>query len=293
MHCMRRVLRFLLALCIALAISPASSATMEYRYWDWGKTKKRDDYQVLVLQLALDKTKAEYGPYRIVRVLESFSTLRLRREVSEGVRVNIHAAPWRVQNPDNPHDRAIPINTSIMGGLLGYRKLLIRRADLEKFSHIQSAGELKKLVAGQGRAWVDVAVYRHNGYTVDDRANLPNLLPMLLNQRFDYLPMSVVEIDSVLAQNAEFAGELAVAPGILIQYPLPLMFYVSAKAPLLAERVARGLAMAKKDGSLDELLHRYFRKEFHALQTDTTREFVLVNPYIPEALVGPQTLFQR
>lgn len=288
--------RLLLALGILFALSPAASAAstaMEYRYWDWGKTKKRDDYQVLVLQLALDKTREEYGPYRIVRVVESFSTLRLRRVVSEGSHINIHAAPWRVQDPNNQHDRAIAINTPIMGGLLGYRKLLIRRADLEKFRQIQSAGQLKKLVAGQGRAWVDVPVYRHNGYAVDDSANLPNLVSMLLNRRFDYLPMSVIEVDSVLAQHAALARDLAVAPGILIQYPLPAVFYVSAKAPVLAERLARGLAMAKKDGSLDDLLQRYFRKEFNLLQTDTTREFVLVNPDIPAALVVPVTSFRR
>lgn len=274
-------------------MSPALSATMEYRYWDWGKTRKRDDYQVQVLQLALDKTVAEYGPYKIVRVYGTFSTLRLWQEVSEGTQVNIHAGPWRVQNGNSLYDRNIAVNIQIMGGLLGYRKLIIRRADLDKFKQIQSATQLKKLVAGQGRDWVDGPIYRHNGYRVDDRANLPSLVPMLVSGRFDYLPMSVIEVDSVLEQHPDLAAKLTVAPGILIQYPLPTVFYVSASKPLLAERVERGLAAAMKDGSLDDLLYRSFRKEFDALRAETTREFFLINPSIPAAIAGPRILFRQ
>lgn len=285
--------RLFLAAALGLAL-PAVGApvTMEYRYWDWGKTERRDDYQVQVLQLALDKTAAE-GPYRIVRVPASFSTLRLRREVFKGDTINLHAGPWRQRDPDNPFDRNIVIDVPIMGGLLGYRKLIIRRSDEKKFRQIQAASQLKKLVAGQGRGWVDVAIYRHNGYQVDDRANLSNLLPMLLNHRFDYLPMSVIEVESVLAHHPELRSELTVASGILIQYPLPTVFYVSANAPQLAQRLARGMLAAKKDGSLDGLMQRSFRKEIETLKADTTREFVLQNPYVPPEMALPQKRYKR
>ena len=283
--------RRFLAAALALPLLPAEAAApMEYRYWDWGKTQKHDDYQLAALHLALDKTSAAEGPYKVVRVVANFSILRLRHEVFKGITVNLHAGPWRAQDPDNPFDRNIAVNVPIMDGLLGYRQLIIRRSDTEKFRQISSANQLKKLVAGQGRGWIDVSIYRHNGYQVDDRANLSNLLPMLLNHRFDYLPMSVVEVESVLAHYPELQKELAVAPGILIQYPLPSVFYVSASAPQLAQRLARGMVAAGKDGSLDALMLRYFRKEIETIRAANTREFVLVNPFLPAELARPAKL---
>ena len=290
---MDRSKRLFVAALLGLPLLAGAAPPMEYRYWDWGKTQKRDDYQVQVLQLALEKTRATDGSFSIVRVIESYSTLRLRREVFEGSHVNLHAGPWRVQDRANPFDRNIAVEVPLMDNLLGYRQLIIRRSDVAKFGQITVASELQRLVAGQGRGWVDVAIYRHNGYQVDDRANLSNLLRMLLNRRFDYLPMSVIEVESVLARHPELRAQLAVAQGILVQYPLPTVFYVSANAPALADRLARGMAAAKKDGSLDALMQRFFRREYQALLSETTREFVLSNPFIPSSMLGPQKLFRR
>lgn len=285
--------RVALLACLCVSACSAMAATMEYRYWDWGKTKKRDDYQIAVLRLALEKTVPSHGPYAITRVVQSFSTQRLRREVFEGKRVNVHVGPWRVQDPANPYDRNIRIDIPMMGGLLGYRSLFVRRDDLPKFQQIERAEQLKALVAGQGRGWMDVEIYRHNGYRVDDHANLPTLLAMLLNNRFDYLPMSVMEVNSVLALNPQLAPRLALVPGMLIQYEFPAVFYVSASQPKLASRLEQGLAMASKDGSLSALLERSFRPELAALQRETTREFVLENPFLPPRMRVTPVSFRR
>lgn len=112
---------------------------------------------------------------------------------------------------------------------------------------------------------------------------------MLANQRFDYLPMSVIEVESALAQHPQ----LAVVPELLLYYPLPTVFYVSAHEPRLAERLEAGLAMAKKDGTLDELLTHYFQKELQEVKTSPGRYFVLDNPLLPQSYASVTPLFQH
>lgn len=279
--------RLLVLLLLVAGNALGAGAVMEYRFWDWGQTPKRDDYQAKVLELALEKTRAEYGPYKIVRVVESLSTFRVRSEVADGRRINVHVGPWRQLDKSNPLDRNIAIEIPIMSSLLGYRRLIIRRTDVPRFNAITTADQLKKLVAGQGRNWVEVPMYKRNGYRVDDSGNLKSLVPMLANKRIDYLPMSITEVDSALAQYPEYAKELTVAPGILIQYPLPTIFYVSPKHPELATRLRRGLTMAVKDGSLDALMLRSFSEEIQSSSAETTRLFTMSNPDIPKRLIIP------
>ncbi len=283
---------FLLLVLLAPGLT-AWAAAMEYRYAERGNTPKRDDYQIKLLRLALDKTVAASGPYSLIRVVDNYSPRRLRLELYEGTRINVYVAPWRTQQKDSPIERNIPIGIPVMGDLLGYRQLIVRRADLPKFSKISTEAELKRLVAGLGRDWVDVRILRHNGYRVEDGSSLHTLMPMLANKRFDYVPMSVTEVESLFDGNATLAPELAVVPGLVIQYPLPAIFYVSARQNELAIRLEKGLLLAKKDGSLDELLQRAFRTEIRAVKSSSVRGFVLENPLLPAAAIDQQRLLRR
>lgn len=278
------VLKSFAVACLLLASAVGWCAPMEYRYYDWGKTPKRDDYQFAVLSLALDKTSAEFGAYRALRVEGDFSTLRVRQEVSSGKVINVQAGPWRMLDKNDPLDQRIPVNIPIMGGLLGHRVLLIRTEDQARFRAIRDAAQLKQLTAGQGRGWAEIELYRRNGYRVSDTANIQTLLPMLAGKRFDYLPMSVVEARSALAQYPDLAGQLTIAPDLMISYPLPTIFYVSGHQPVLAQRLERGLAIASKDGSLAALLHYYFDKEIASLG-NVSRRFTMEDPAVPKALL--------
>jgi len=272
-----------------LAGPQALAAPMVVRFWDWGRTPSRDAFQYAALKLVLDKTTSGFGPYQLTRVRGDFSTLRVRREVSEGVHLNVQAGPWRPLDPNDPLDQRIPVNVPLMDGLLGYRFLLIRREDLPKFQAITSAAQLKAMTAGQGRGWTEVDLYRRNGYRVMDSADIKTLIPMLAEKRFDYFPMSVVEIDSALALYPALSSRLMVAPNLMISYPFPTIFYVSARHPTLARRLATGLVIAQKDGSLDELLHRHFHKELSAMAA-VTRHFSIPSPDVPARLLRPLPL---
>lgn len=288
----RAALLTLATLALGTGKVHAASDAMVYRYWDWGRTPKRDEYQTAALLLALQKTTPAYGPFSVIQVEDSMSTSRARREVHTGKRMNIHAGPWRDMDADDPLERNRMIGTPVMGGLLGYRRLIIRREDLPKFKAITQEAQLKKLAAGMGRGWVDVAVLRHNGYQVVDSGNIATLLDMLDSHRFDYLPISVVEADLLLKQHAQLVEHLVLAPGLMLYYPLPTVFYVSVNEPKLAERVEAGLSMAKRDGSLDALTAHHFKKESQQVRASASRCFILAHPLLPKiyATEPPQLL---
>lgn len=265
----------------------AAASVMEYRYWDWGQTAKRDDYQFAVLHLALGKTTPQFGAYKLTRVVRNYSTLRMRRELHLGDAINVNAGPWRPPSQDGPLERSIVVDVPILNNLLGMRSLLVRTEDLDKFRGVASAAALKALTAGQGRNWVEVEMYRRDGYRIVDSGHVNTLVPMLANKRFDYLPLSVIEIDSVLASYPQYAGKLAAAPGILLAYPLPVVFHVSPRHPQLASRLQHGLRMAQKDGSLDALLLRFFSDEIGAARR-ARHVFKVPNPMPPPELVQDQ-----
>ncbi|RZL38386.1 MAG: hypothetical protein EOP35_05890 [Rubrivivax sp.] len=273
------------------ASSPASAsappqARMDYRYWDWGATPRRDDYQFALLRLALDKTVRDYGPYQLSRVVRSYSTSRLRREINRGEVVNVHAGPWRAleTSEDKLPERSLRVNVPILKDLLGYRKLLIRRDDLDRFRNIRQAQELKALIVGQANGWVDVDIYRHNGYRVNDTPTPASLFDMLARKRIDYIPISLTDVDTALTNRPELAGQLMLLPDITLYFPLPIIFYVNIHEPRMAQRLEAGLTLARQDGSFERLFRSSFARELQLVREPSARRFLLVNPFAPREL---------
>jgi hypothetical protein len=273
------------------AAAPARSP-MAFRYWDWGATPKRDDYQFALLTLALDKTVKDYGPYQLTRVVRSYSTSRLRREINRGDVVNVHAGPWRPleTSEDKLPERSLRVNVPIFRDLLGYRKLLIRRDDLARFKAIRQVDDLKRLVVGQANGWVDVEIYRHNGYRVNDIANPATLFDMLARKRIDYIPISLMDAETTLASRPELAAQLLLLPDITLYFPLPVIFYVNIHEPRMAERLEAGLNLARQDGSFERLFKSHFAHELQLIRDGSSKRFMLNNPFVPVELSTDKSL---
>lgn len=286
---MRKIIFIALFSLIAIlantfTLADDEKSPMVYRYWDFGASLVRDQYQFAVLQLVLDKTATSYGPYQLIRVDEKYTTIRATREIGIGNIINIEASPHHASASEQARDKKIRIQIPIMHGLLGYRKLIVRRQDLEKFEHIQKADELKKLFAGQGKYWKDVEIYKYNNYNVTDNAEYSSLFPMLAAKRFDYIPLGAMEVSSMMQEFSKFTEELAVVPNLIIYYPYPVLFNVSANHPELAERVVKGLTIATSDGSLNQLFDKYFHDDVAQLRDEKKTVFILKNPNIPDSM---------
>lgn len=276
--------------CGSYAAEPSHSSSkapdslaMEYRYWDLGASPKRDDYQYNLLKLALEKSKLKYGDYKLVKVNEKFTSLRATREVSRGEIINIEASPYKLSHTLGTTYSDIDLITSkisILKNLLGYRVLVVKKDRLEAFKDIPEA-KLKLMTAGQAQDWSDVSIYNSNNYKVDSNANFNNLMAMLAAGRVDYVPLSIIEADSIIKQFPRYQSQLAIVPKLFIYYPFPVHFNTSIFTPKLAERLEYGLELAKKDGSFDTLFNKHFLAECTAIQDSHSRVFRLKNPNIP------------
>ncbi|WP_039918673.1 type 2 periplasmic-binding domain-containing protein [Cellvibrio mixtus] len=252
-----------------------------------GASPTRDQYQFELLKLALEKTRNTYGDYQLIRVDQKITSLRASREVSRGNLINIEATPnWTTDTVPSEikRDKRIAVKIPILHGLLGYRRLVIRKNDLEKFNAITQESQLQKLVAGQGKDWEDVFIYRSNGYQVNDEADYYKLFAMLAAGRIDYIPLSTIEVENFIQKFGKYSQDVTVAPGILIYYPFPVLFQVSIRYPELAQRVEKGLIKAKSDGSMDKLFQSYFAHELTKLRSANNRVFVLDNKRVPTEL---------
>lgn len=264
-----------------ISSSLGSAATpMEYRYWDLGASHERDKYQYALLALLLNKTHSEFGPYRLLKVDDTFTPSRAARELSRGVIFNIEATPHRPSTgklQEVAKNKFIMVGPPLLKGLMGYRRLIVRSEDLEKFTKIKSQEELKKLTAGQGRDWADIVIYQDNGYPVSAHATLNNLFSMLEAKRFDYIPLGVIEAENLLKQYASESTRLSIVPNLIIYYPFPVHFNISINYPELATRIDKGLQIALADGSLSELFNQFFSAEIALLKNPDNRIFYLKN----------------
>ena len=298
MFAMKSLLALLIPLMAIVAVpgyaNDRDKDAMVYRYWDWGITPQRDDYQVAILKLALEKTRSTHGDYKIERKLETLSRSRAHRAIAQGEFLNIHASPLRPllteQDRREQMEESIPVKIPLMKSLLGYRSLIIRRRDYEQFSEITDAAKLKSLVAGQGRGWTDISIYEHNKYQVRGDAEYFTLFSMLLAGRFDYIPLSVIEVNGALSRFEQYSDSLMVLPDLMLYYPLPTLFHVSARHPALADRLEHGLTQARQDGSLDRLFEQHFSEQVQHMKSARLRVFVLENPGVPTEMGLDQPL---
>lgn len=274
----------LLFFCNGLLAATAQSP-MIYHYWDLKASDKRDEYQYRLLELVLQKTISSHGKYVLTKNNEKYTSLRSRRELERGEVINVIALPTPTWKPKNADQQAhFIIKKPLLRGLLGYRKLVVRREDLPKFQKINSVAELQHLSAGQGRDWEDINIYRYNNYSVVDNADYFNLFAMLAAGRFDYIPLSVIEIDDIMARFSKYSKDFAVVPNLIIYYPFPVLFNVSVRHPELVDRLNKGLELTQADGSFKELFESYFANELEKLKTQNLKVFILKSPEVPYSL---------
>jgi hypothetical protein len=179
----------------------------------------------------------------------------------------------------------LPIRIPLERGLIGWRLLLVRRADAGAYAQL-SLAELAQRQAGQMGDWPDTRILRANGLPVQTSSHYQGLFEMLAQGRIDYFPRSVLEIDAELQAYGD--GRLAVASGLMLHYPAALYLYVRPSRPQLAEDLALGLEALVASGTLERLARRQFGALLARHQVAQRRVLHLQNP-----LLGEHTPLQR
>jgi len=237
----------------------------------------RPDYEVAVLKLALEKTEAEYGPFR----LEGAPKINVTRSI-HSIRTNSFPNYFYSLGYEKIYDNYkemtyIPFPIDM--GVLGYRTCFTSEKNLEKLARVTTLEELKAFTHGQGRGWVDGKILSSNGFKVIEVEQYDKLFKMVAAGRFDLFCRGANEIKDEYDIRHTMKG-LAYDRSILIYYPMPIFLYTNATNTLAIERVTKGIKMAYKDGSLQALWSRQHQASVDFAELGKRKIFRLENPLI-------------
>lgn len=284
-----RLLRILLC-CALCALAAAAGATTVVRYPRF-EPEAREGWYTLAHRYSLDvlaTALARSGhSYDLQPSTQLMSQGRLIEQLRQGTDVDVI---WTMTT--SQRERQIEaIRVPLYKGLMGWRVLLVRKADLPKFAALRSVEELKQLVALQGHDWPDTDILRANGFRVMTGAYYHTLFEMLASGRVDYFPRGVVEAYDELRAHPDLG--LAVEPTLLIRYPTALYFFVHKGNKQLAADLRMGMDAIVADGTLDRLFHRYHETYLKQANLKQRRVFELPNPLLPpETPLGRKELWQ-
>ncbi|RFP10883.1 MULTISPECIES: ABC transporter substrate-binding protein [unclassified Duganella] len=275
----------LLAACVVAA--PAWAAThLTYPLTSDG-IDSRYDYDWAVLRAALEKTAPRHGVFEQHQSKVAMSPARVVQEMSSpSGRINIFV---RATSPELEHE-FLPVRLPVDRGLLGYRLLLIRGADQQRFAGIKSVADLRRLRAGLGQGWADIPVFEKAGVPVVEGSSYDGLFAMLEADRFDFYSRSADEALREFQERSASHPQMAVEQTLLLHYPLPRYFFLrrDAEGRLLAKRIETGMEMMIKDGTLNTLFQRYKADLIKNTAMHKRRVINLANPKLT-----PQTPLAR
>jgi hypothetical protein len=241
------------------------------------RTDPRARYPIALLQLCLAKTSLDFQLRPSADPMQQARSLRLV-ETNGGVDVL-----WTLTSIAREAKlRAIRI--PIDRGLMGWRLLLIKQQDQEKFDHITSVEGLALLEGGQGHDWPDLPILRLGKLSVTGSSSYQGLFKMLARGHIDYFPRSAMEIWPELDAHQGQHGNIdfAVEETMAIHYPAALYFFVHKNNQQLADALENGLRLAIADGSMQQLFNQFFHATLNLSRLHERRVITLENPLLPK-----------
>lgn len=237
----------------------------------------RPYYEVAALKLALEKTQAEYGPFR----LQGSPRINVTRS-TQSIRTNsfpnfFYSLGYEAIYDSYKEMAYVPFPIDM--GVLGYRTCFTSEPNIELLAKITTLEELKAFSHGQGRGWVDAKILQHNGFKVLEVEHYEKLFKMVAADRFDLFCRGANEIKEEYDAHHTTKG-IAYDRSILIYYPMPILLYTNVNNVEAIERVTKGLKIAHADGSLQKLWEEQHKASVDFAELGKRKIFRLENPLI-------------
>lgn len=274
-----RIMCLLSILLLICCKSVAADETVVIKHFDQDYSPKLRQYLTEVLDLVLEETRDEYGDYRVEYYSRSLSPTRSKKETERGDTINTLFAPdWL--GPYLDIDKVIRLTYPVFNGLLGFRAMIVNQSDVARFESIDSISEFKALRAGLGTSWSEVDILTSNKLNVVESQTYDSLFPMLSLRRYDYLPLSILEVYDSVSNVPDHQQRYTIVDNVTIFYPFPFYLYVNKQYPELAQRLQRGLDLAASKGSLPALFSRSFPDIEMQLRKQPKKVMLLHNPFL-------------
>lgn len=234
---------------------------------------KADHYALDVLTAALERAPHRY---RLVPSRLTMNQGRAINSLESGGEIHVL---WTVSSAERER-RLLPVRFPIDRGLMGWRLLLVKQADLPRFAAVRNQRDLAALTAVQGHDWPDTDVLRSNGFKVHAVSARQSLHAMLGTARIDYFPRALDE--AVTEALSHKAAGLVIEPNLVLHYPAAYYFFTNRGRPELAADIAAGLAAISADGTLDRIFQAGYGDALRQAQVRKRLKIELNNPLLPQ-----------
>jgi hypothetical protein len=205
------------------------------------------DYYTKLLTLALEKG----ANGREVPELTAIYPMQQGRALKELIKGDKLDVFWFGTDKDKEQQlKAIKI--PLERGLMGFRKLIIRKDKLALFENITTLKQLKNLVACQGTHWPDTKILHAADLPVLSSPVYENLFLQVNFGRCDYFPRGVHEGGAEIKQRKKIYKDLILYNNLIIHYPFTVYFFVNKNNKELAKWIEDGLLKAIADGSFEQ-----------------------------------------
>lgn len=243
------------------------------KHYGGGYSDALQPYLYKTLELILEATKEDFGPYKIEVSGSYLPSTRAKVETQKGDIVNVMFATGWKENTSAVASIEIPV----FENLLGLRSLVIN-PKLRIAGQVKNLEDFKNFSAGQGLAWEDTKILESNGITVIESQSFPSLFPMLRKGRFDYIALSILEAQNSLKQYSHEFPDLAVHPKLYIFYPLLISLNITANQTELVKRMRVGVERVQAE-ALPNLFNQFY-VDLSFTQANNNQLIMLHNPNI-------------
>ena len=219
-------------------------------------TDLRFNYDRDVLQLALKKTQAQYGDFKLLAAPAMTSQRALHFAQNNAIDNFIIKLSYR---QSLQHSSLSYIPFPVDRGISGYRICFSNKDSLKKLEKINSKYQLQTLSFGLLDSWLDVDILRDNGFFVQEVNSYTQLFSMLANQRFHLLCRGINEISQEFMAHRHLYDDIVIDNYISLVYPMPRFFFSHQNNQQLLKRLEQGLLLAWQDGSFIKLWQHYYQ----------------------------------
>ncbi len=234
-------------------------------------------YELEVLKTALEKTKDKYGEYELV----ASPRMNLKRAITT-LKLNlIKNFILKMSITKELLDELAYANFPIDRGIVGYRVSFISPKMKDKIDDYNTLEKLRTLRIGQGIGWLDVDILKHNGFNVKIISDYEALFNMTALNRIDLFSRGINEI---LGEYKSFKHikNLDYDRSFVLYYPLPRFFFTHKSNEKEMKRINEGLIIAYKDGTLNKIFDKYYKKSIDFLHLENRKIYKLENPFLKD-----------
>ncbi len=274
------ILRTVLS-CLCVLSFPAWSETVVTHNVSVETLKKENPgYEIELLMLSLDVTTDKYGPYRIQPLRDDMNVARRIEEMNSGKHSN-YIRSFSYHSKLEKRGKLIFADYPVYRGILGYRTCFMPRSLRSKISNVKTEGDLLKFTYGLQKGWSDIAILKHNGFSVVESDTYNSLFKMVAANRFALFCRGANEILVEHHYHHHLPG-FDYDRSMAIYYPLPHFFYGNKSSKKVIERIEEGLRIAHEQGKVIELWDEYFGESVTFVGLDKRQVFYFENPTVKD-----------